>query len=136
MIDSSVFLDEFPATHHMSICEEKYDFTPDLFKGPTHKNRNKGKNQTISVDHLRPEGEILSHDIFSKSAITETLEGKKTISTYLAKNAADINPKREIIIDIDSEMCMSECICKREQCQCQRHTIPVWFAFGEGGTYS
>ena len=46
-------LKDLPNAHHLSISEEKYSFTPDLFKGPTHRQRATKKDSAISIHHLK-----------------------------------------------------------------------------------
>ena len=132
-------VDQFPNCHHIAICEEKYSFTPDLFKGPTRQLRSNNKphqSTSISIQHLKQRDEILSEQDFPKKAITKTKSGKETISTYLAKNVSNIDTIRPVVMDIDSEFEISPCTCNLQICECERHVVPLRCKFDEQGSFA
>ena len=100
---------EIPHLKIVAICEEMYSFTPDDFKAATRDQRQTKKQFTIG--HLKTSEEILSADTFDKESIITTHEGKCLISTYLAKHATKLDVKKDVTIDIQSELHISGCNC-------------------------
>ena len=128
------YLQASTTAHHMCIIEEKYSFTPDLFKALTRLDciTKEPADTAISIDHLRTEDEIVSNTKFLKPAITKTKEGKEAISTYLARNIDKINTSRSVVIDVDSEMFMTKCTslaCTPDHCVCDRYAQPLRCVF-------
>ena len=132
-------LGNFPYLERMIICEEKYSFTPDTFKAATRDQRRQSTKPS-SISHLKSGRELLSAEIFSKSACMTSPEGKSLISTYVAQNADKLNIKHNIIIDIDSEMYVEGCTCSKNSdgCKCEKFCIPVrcFFDHQKGFKYS
>lgn len=114
----------FPKVQHIIICEEKYMFTPDIFKAQTRVKR----NQKLSgISHLKSGENLINEGKYDREAILSTSAGKSAVSIYLAKHIADINLNRSVTVDIDSELYTEGCSCK-EQCklgECLKYTIPI-----------
>ena len=72
-----------PKASTIIICEEKYGYTPDDFKAGTREQRQEKNDK--SVTHLKSASSLLNEDNYNKAVLTKTEEGKKLISTYLAK---------------------------------------------------
>ena len=51
--------------------------------------------------------------------MTQTREGKQHMSTYLVKNVTKLNVGKQIVLDIDSELHISQCTCKETHCTCK-----------------
>ncbi|CAC5360069.1 unnamed protein product [Mytilus coruscus] len=81
------------------ICEEKYSFTPDVFKAATRQKRQTKDHVTIA--HLKEKDEIISRGKFSKKAAITTGLGKKAVSNYLGKHLTELDIQADIIIDVD-----------------------------------
>ena len=111
-----------PGVTTIVVCEEKYSFTPDEFKASTRAQRQSAKGDSIA--HLKTSDRILSHDYFNKDAVTQTLEGKKLISTYLAHNVAALDFDYDLDVVIDSELHVT-CRCQAEPCVCQQYCTPL-----------
>ena len=125
-------LTNLPKVRHSIICEEKYSFTPDDFKAAIRKSR--AKTHQESLAHLQEEHDILSDGKYSQVAIRGSLRGKKLVSSFLASYVTELNIRRDICIDVDSELAMSVCECAdRETCKCLRHAIPIRTKFSSKG---
>ena len=111
-----------PGVTTIVVCEEKYSFTPDEFKASTRAQRQSAKGDSIA--HLKTSDRILSHDYFNKDAVTQTLEGKKLISTYLAHNVAALGFDYDLDVVIDSELHVTY-RCQAEPCVCQQYCTPL-----------
>ena len=110
-------MSNFPNTHHIAISEEKYTFTPDLFKSQTHQQRS--KKVSLSTNHLKTREEMISDTKFDKVALTTTSEGKCAVSTYIASNVSSIHTRRTVTLDIDSDLYMLKCACCLQNCTCK-----------------
>ena len=106
-----------PNTARITICEEKYSFTPDDFKSATRVKRQK-KGETIA--HLKTQHQIVSHQAFDKQAVVTTMDGKIFISTYLAANVSKLQINRPLTLDIESEFCLVDCECNQLRCSCEK----------------
>ena len=104
------------------VCEEKYSFTPDEFKASTRAQRQSAASDSIA--HLKSSDRILSDDYFNKDAVTQTLEGKKLISNYLAQNITKLCFDQNLDIIMDSELHLT-CRCKNDPCVCQQFCTPL-----------
>ena len=137
-IENSIFksiFKDFPQTQHIIFCEEKYMFTPDNFKALTRQKRQ--KEDTLDVYHLKSDEEMISLDLYSRTALTQTSEGKKLASSFLAAHIEYLEIQKNCIVDVDSEYILSRCICK-EQYQhctksCKQYAIPVRIYFENDG---
>ena len=127
-------LKDLPNAHNLSISKEKYSFTPDLFKGPIHQQRAIKKDSAISIHHHKRGNEIISNTKFRKGGVTQTREGKQHMSTYLAKNAAVLNVRKQTVLDIDSELHISQCTCKEPHCT-RKYANTVRCYFDDKGTF-
>ena len=96
-----------PATQQIVICEEKYHFTPDLFKDATRSQRK--KSAPSSIAHLKTNSEILSDNHFSRTSIIGTKQGKQVASTFIPMNAHKLSLKKDVSIIFDSELYMELC---------------------------
>lgn len=123
-------LSQLPNVRVLQISEEKYSFTPDVFKAATRTQRDKSIG--TSINHLKMRNEMINETTFAKAAITSTVEGKKLISTFLAKNMNRLSVKQPIKIIFDSELIMN-CTCKKAICTCTSFTTPVECDFDENG---
>ena len=56
------------------------------------------------------------------------------MSTYLAKNVTKLNVGKQIVLDIDSELHISQCTCKETHCTC-KYANPMRCYFGNEGTF-
>ena len=105
------------------ICEEKYGYTPDVFKAGTREQRKTKKENDVS--HLVTHDRIISNDVFNKDIITRTDTGKKLISTYVAKNVCDLTLNRSVSVVVDSELIVKkDCECTGI-CKCADFCIPI-----------
>ena len=121
----------FPNLNRIVICEEKYSYTPDDFKAAT---RVKRKKETgTSISHLKPESKIISSDKISKSAVIHTEIGKKLIGNYLAKNIQTLDLKHDLVLDIDSELILTNCPHSDKECDCKfkSYCTPIRAAFSK-----
>ena len=116
-------LREYKTTNHIIVCEEKYSFTPDVFKALTREKRQ--KEEHYEVFHLKSKEEMLSLSAFSKGALTRTAEGKKLISSFLAAHVQDMKFNKDLILDIDSEYLL-----KTDNPQ---YAVPIRAVFEENG---
>ncbi|XP_052082348.1 uncharacterized protein LOC127720000 [Mytilus californianus] len=124
----------FPNLQHIVICEEKYSFTPDDFKAATRQKRQ--KSMPFSISHLKIGDEIMSSEKLSKSAVLNTELGKRMISNYLARNISKLKIKRNLTLDVDSELVLSKCECMSTDeglCPHIRYTTPVRATFTNEG---
>ena len=79
---------------------------------------------------------MLSSLKFDKKAINATDEGKTAISLYLAKNIHRLNIKKDLFLDIDSELIVKGCECEpfaKENCQCNTYASPIRGIFTKEG---
>ena len=117
------------------ICEEKYGFTPDVFKDNTRQKRQSNSQSTVA--HLRTSTEILSRDQWNIEAIRTTSLGKSLIGNYLARKleTLDLETVTNIEITVDSELYLEGCTCVSPfKCQCaSKYAVPVVCKFGEKG---
>ena len=120
---------QLPNVKHIIICEEKYSFTPDLFKADTRKKRE--KLEKASISHLKEESEIISQEQYNKPSVTGTAEGKLLISSYLGQHVKEIVLNKDIILDIDSEALSSTCECDDFVCSCEKYSIPLRAQFSQ-----
>ena len=117
-----------PALKHLVVSEEKYRFTPDNFKAATRAQRT--KKTKASIAHLRTSQEMMSKATFNKESLVSTSEGKVLISKYLAQNVESLCIKRDILLDIDSELILSGCDCEdRDTCTCNVSSSPIRAVF-------
>ena len=58
---------QFPHTNNITICEEKYKFTPDILKSLTRSQRTAKTGPTIS--HLKPINEILNENSYDRKQL-------------------------------------------------------------------
>ena len=77
---------------------------------------------------------IVSNTKFHKAGVTQTREDKQHMSTYLAENAAMLNVGKQIVLDIDSELHISQCTCKETHCTC-KYANPMRCYFDDGRTF-
>ena len=126
----------FKNAERLVICEEKYSFTPDDFKAATRKQREVQKTTTIA--HLKAGENIISDSKFNKEAVITTAEGKYLISNFLAANIEKINLKKDLVLDIDSELHRGGCLCQRDVavCSCEMYAVPLRCVFSEDGFVS
>ena len=122
-------LREMPNLKYIAVCEEMYSFTPDDFKAATREQRQRKKGYSIS--HLKTSDELLSSDTFDKKSIITTLEGKCLISTYLAKHVKKLDIRKDVQIDIQSELLIGGCTCTDSTvaCNCNKYTTPLRCTF-------
>ena len=123
------FSNFFPSLQAMVICEEKYKFTPDILKSATREQRSLKHDSSIA--HLKKGEEMLCESTFSKGSIISTLEGKISISNYLAENASQLEIYKDLELVIDSELKTSGCTCATETCvaTCQKYAEPLRCTF-------
>ena len=120
---------QLPNVKRMVICEEKYSFTPDDFKAATREQRTK---QRHAITHLKTSSEILNSEKFHKDALLTTTEGKSLISKYLASNVSKLMIKKDMILDVDSELNMTSCHCVNSQsCSCDIYSTPIRAFFNQ-----
>ena len=113
----------FPQIERMVICEEKYLFTPDDFKAATQNQRMKSKS---GIAHLKSQKEMLGAEKFYKESLIRTAEGKSVISKYLAANISQLHLRKDIVIDVDSELNVTGCYCgTSENCNCIIYSTPI-----------
>ena len=139
LVESNVFkpiLYHFKNAQRLVICEEKYSFTPDDFKAATRKQREVLNKQTIA--HLKAGENIISDSKFSKEAAITTAEGKCMISNFLAANVEKINIKKDLVLDIDSELHRGGCLCTENvtPCTCAIYAVPLRCIFSKDGFVS
>ena len=126
-------LKDFLQLKRIVICEEKYSFTPDDFKAATRLKRQ--KTSATSVTHLKEAHDILSDDKLAKSAVVNTVLGKRLISNYLARRVSSLNLKIKdnLILDVDSELVTKTMPCLNYEgaCACPEipFTVPVRAVF-------
>ena len=124
-------LAKLPNVKVLQISEEKYSFTPNAFKAATRSQR--VKTSQTSISHLKTGPEMLNEKTFTKAAIETTPQGKRIISTYLAKNCHRISIKTPIKIIIDSELHLSPCTCNMQPFTCYRYATPIQCEFDRSG---
>lgn len=114
----------FPQVKHVVVCEEKYMFTPDIFKFQA---RMKRTSKVSGISHLKSGKELISNSKYDQEAILSTLNGKSVVSTYLAKNITDVIMKHPLVIDVDSELYTEGCRCEQKDvsCECVKYTVPI-----------
>ena len=119
------YLNYLPSLQSMVVCEEKYEFTPDVLKGATRAQRSKKSDSSIA--HLKTGEEIICDSTFSKSSVTSTDEGKVMISNYLADNASQLEVQRDLELIIDSGLKTLDCSCTTEVCRtsCKKYAVPL-----------
>ena len=119
------YLNYLPSVQSMVVCEEKYEFTPDVLKGATRAQRS--RNSDSSIAHLKTGEEIICDSTFSKSSITSTDEGKVMISSYLADKAYRLDIRRDLELVIDSGLKILDCSCTPELCHtsCKKYAVPL-----------
>ncbi|WAR27998.1 LOW QUALITY PROTEIN: hypothetical protein MAR_013702, partial [Mya arenaria] len=71
----------FPKIRNIVVCEEKYKFTPDVFKSATREQRQ--TKPDFSITHLKTGEDILSTHKFAKKTITTSAEGKQLINAVV-----------------------------------------------------
>ena len=126
-------LTQLPNAKLVVVSEEKYSFTPDLFKGAT---RSQRKNTTEkSIAHLQTEAEMLNEEEFCRSSIVGTQHGKRVVSTYIPKNAHKLSVNKEVDIIFDSELYMSKCTCDKSPCSCDQYSTPMICHFTKDGLH-
>ena len=99
---------QIPQLTHLVICEEKYTFTPDIFKNITHQKRQEASKKQTSIAHLHTADEMVSDQCLNKEAVRATNLGKSLIGTYLAENVTKLNIKQDLTLIVDSELHVSE----------------------------
>ena len=119
-------LRNFPDLNTLIICEEKYSFTPDLFKASTRQSRQKNKPQALY--HLQDDHEILASDRYNTTAIRGSMKGKRMVSSYLAAHMDNLAVSRDISIIIDSEYQMGS----QESEGHGKYAIPIETIFKRG----
>ena len=120
-----------PHIKKMIVSDEKYTFTPDLFKASTHAQRNSSTSGSIA--HLRSGDEILSEENYERASVTGTSQGKKIASTFIARNAHKLSVKENVDIIFDSELNLM-CTCSGgNKCTCARHTHPIQCTYNHNG---
>ncbi len=126
---------QLPRMKRLVICEEKYSFTPDDFKAATREQRQ--TKDRGSIAHLKTVDEMISDKAFNKEAVVTTAEGKCLISKYLAANMKKVNIRKDIIIDVDSELNIEGCTCVAQQgiCECPKHAVPLRCSFTTAGGF-
>ena len=130
-----LILSQFSNINTLVICEEKYSFTPDMFKGPTRQNR-QSASTISSISHLIPESQIISEKSFDKAAVRETVRGKKVASTYLAKHLDKLHLKKDLRLIVDSDLKVEGCAWSDKQnCKCpDKHSVTIHcFCSSEAG---
>ena len=110
----------FPEAKTIVVCEEKYSFTPDEFKASSRAQRQSAASDSIA--HLKSSDKILSDDYFNKDAITQTLHGKKLISSFMAQTKLCFDQVFDVVMD--SELYLT-CRCKKNPCVCQQFCTPL-----------
>ncbi|CAC5371194.1 unnamed protein product [Mytilus coruscus] len=119
---------------HIVISEEKYSFTSDDVKAATRQKRQ--KSMPFSISHLKIGDEIMSSEKLSKSAVLNTELGKRMINNYLARNISKLHIKRNLTLEVDSELVLSKCECTSTNeglCPHIRYTTPVRATFTNEG---
>ena len=122
----------FPKLQRIVMCEEKYTYTPDDFKASTRMKRQKASSTSIS--HLKLDSDILSKEQMSKSAVVQTEVGKRLIINYLARHIDSLDIKNDLILDIDSELILTNsCSHNQEECLCayKSYVTPVRGVFSK-----
>ncbi|CAC5405586.1 unnamed protein product [Mytilus coruscus] len=128
-------LRELQNLQRIIICEEKYSFTPDVFKAATRQKRQ--TKDPVTIAHLKEKDEIISRGKFSKKAAITTGLGKKAVSNYLGKHMTELDIQADIIIDVDSEAVYGQCQCEDlDKCTCPLFTTPVRAVFTQGNGFS
>ncbi len=122
-----------PGLEVLVVSEEKYRFTPDLFKGASRAQRTR-KEDSTTITHLKTGADIVSDSTFAKSSITSTSEGKRMISAYIPQNAHKLSGKRDIQIIFDSELNLRGCYClDKKGCEWNMYTIPITYILDRNG---
>lgn len=129
-------LSMMPKVDTIVIAEEKYSFTPDDFKAATRDQRT--AKSDASIHHLKTGHEMLSSQKFNKAACITTPEGKSLIGTYVAQNLTALNLKKNVNVEVDSELHIQGCMCKAatKECQCNTYAVPLKAKFGKDGVQS
>jgi hypothetical protein len=126
-----------PNLRTICLSEEKYNFTPDLFKGATRSQR--VTSTSASIAHLRTEDEILSEQQFSRSSVVGTGQGKVVASTFISKNVHKLSIRRPLQLVLDSEHHLVACSCEnpeQQSCTCDHHATPLLATFDKDGLAS
>jgi hypothetical protein len=127
-------VNQFPSTHTIVICEEKYSFTPDILKHATRQQRH--VKRTASIGHLKSGSQIISAENFSREAILNTIEGKCLISNYLAENVHLLKLKYDLTLIVDNEHITSGCTCAaKSACTCTKFCTPIACTFSSQHGY-
>ena len=126
----------FPKADRLVISEEKYPSHQTTLRLPQD-NRGKPRNPT-SIAHLKIGDNTVNTSKFSKEAEVTTAEGKHLISNFLAANIDKIHLKKEITVDIDSELHKGGCACNKdnEGCKCDTFAVPIRCHFNKDGFVS
>ena len=114
------------------VCEEKYSFTPDIFKQDTRARRQTTKT---SIAHLKSADEIIGKGHWNPEAIRTTQFGKSLVSNYLAENIDKLNlQESEVTIIVDSELHKEGCTCEATvTCTCsEKFSVPIACSYGRG----
>lgn len=138
---------EAPNIRRVITSEEKYLFTPDIFKFATHQKRAKKpatKSQPATISHLKTVEEMISEVSLDKKALLETKIGKAEAGQWLARYIDKLNIHTQLVIDVDSELhTQGTCSCSNPliisswtQCDCDLLAIPVRACFGADGFIS
>ena len=126
-----------PNVRTICLSEEKYNFTPDLFKGAT---RSQRKTETSSsIAHLRTDHEMISEQQFSRSSVVGTGHGKVVASTFISKNVHKLSIRRPLQLVLDSEHDLVACSCENTEqnsCTCDHHAKPILATFDNDGLSS
>ena len=123
-----------PNVHTICLSEEKYNFTPDLFKQATRHQR--VTTTSASIAHLRTDNEMLSEQQFSRASVVSTGRGKVVASTFIAKNVHKLSIKRPLQLVLDSENKLAACTCDKQKlstCVCDHHATPILATFDTAG---
>ena len=81
---------------------------------------------------MKTSSEILNSEKFHKDALPTTTEGKSLISKYLASNVSKLMIKKDMILDVDSELNMPSCHCVNSQsCSCDIYSTPIRAFFSQ-----
>ena len=107
------------------VVEEKYQFTPDKLKFQTRLKRQSKRGTSIS--HLKSQQQMIGENIFDCDAVTQTLEGKKAVSVYLAEHLHELPVFTCAEVIVDSEFVLSGCDCQdRTNCVCPaKYAVPL-----------
>ena len=126
-----------PNLRTICLSEEKYSFTPDLFKNATRSQRI--TTSSASIAHLRTANEMLSDQQFSRSSLVGTGQGKVVASTFISKNVHKLSIRRPLQLVLDSEHHLVSCTCANPQeslCTCNYHAVPILATFDSDGLAS